>query len=358
VKKLHLYFLLGLVALSACSSSNRKTGTYKIAMVPSTSGQHGIYLMNSDRTGGKLIHPDGTAQLRASSCSPDGNKIAFFATHDEDLAIIRKYRMPLHFPLYLMDITGKNHKRLLDFPVSSFEWSPDSKQLLFISAYEDPERDNPEIQKGLRAPMSAAYILDLATATRKRVTEFGQNCSGSWSPDGKHLALSFGDAQSSDIYNASLTGKNSLRISDTPGINLKPVWSPNGKRIAYVSFIVQNQEMISQAFLIDPDGKNKKQIGSGNPYEVSWSVDGKIVLLRTVKGFTLASAEEDNSVELKNIVIQPQDAVFTPDGKEVMFRSNEDGPWYLFVADLKGGNIRRISGNLSVDTFCLSPIRH
>jgi Tol biopolymer transport system component len=345
------------VFLAACSSDTRKSGEYRIALVPEMAGQHGIFLINSDQTGGKLITTDETAQLRPSSWSPDGKKIAFFAARDEDSTIRKKYKIPLHHPLYLMDLTSGNEKRLLDFPVSSFEWSPDSRQLLYVSAYEDPAHIDPEIQKGLKAPMSAAYLLDLGTGARQRITGFGPYCYGSWSPDGRQLALSFGDAQTSDIYIASVDGKRTRRISDSQGINIKPVWSPDGKKIAFISFIPQAKELRGYACVIDSTGTNKKQISDVNPYEISWSKDGKFLLLRSTDGFTLASLDGNTLVDLNKKVIKPQDAVFTPDGKQVMFRSNHDGPFYLYVVDMNGANIRRFSGHLSASTFCVSPLR-
>jgi Tol biopolymer transport system component len=359
VIKLHPYILPCLaIALTACSSTARKPGEYKIALVADTIGQHGIFVINSDRTGGRLLTPDATVQLRASSWSPDGKNIAFYAARPEDSQIRKKYRMPLHFPLYLMDAAGGNQRRLLDFPVSSFQWSPDSRQMLFVSAYEDPEHDDPDVVKGIKAPMSAIYLLDLQTGVQKRVTDFNQNCYGSWSPDGSRLALSFGDAESSDIYIVSVDGKHTRRITDSHGINVRPVWSPDGKRIAYVSFVQQDNKMVASAYIMESDGTNKKQIGNVNPYEVSWSEDGKSLLLQSTEGLTLASADGNITVDLRNRVIQSQDAVFTPDGKEVMFRSNHEGPWFLYAVDLNGANIRRASGNLSASMFCLSPIRY
>jgi Tol biopolymer transport system component len=94
-----------------------------------------------------------------------------------------------------------------------------------------------------------------------------------------------------------------------------------------------------------------------NPYEVSWSVDGNSLLLRLTRGFTLASTDGNVTADLGSGVLQPQDASFTPDGKEVIFRSNHEGPWYLYAVDLKGTNIRRISGNLSASMYCLSPLK-
>jgi Tol biopolymer transport system component len=359
VTRLHaLVFICLAIILAACSPAARESGEYKIALVPDLAGQHGIFVINSDQTGGRLLTPDPSVKLRSTSWSPDGKKIGFFAARDEDSSMQLKYRMPLHFPLYWMDSTGVNQKRLLDFPVSSFEFSRDGHQLLFVSSYEDPAHNDPDIVKGLKNPMSAVYLLDLRTGSQKRVTGFGQNCSGSWSPDGGSVALSFGDAQSSDLYTASLDGKHTRRLnSDSPGIKLKPAWSPDGKRIAYISFVSRETGMISSAYIVDADGSNIKQIANANPYEVSWSVDGKILLLRLTRGFALVSAEGNTIVDMENKVIQPEDAVFTPDGRGVMFRSNHEGPSYLYAVDLKGTNIRRISGRLSASMFCLSPLK-
>jgi TolB protein len=344
------------VVLAACSQTAHKPKEYKIALVADASGQHGMFVINSDRTGGKLLTPDPTAQLRPSSWSPDGKKIAFFSARPEDAQILRKYRMPLHFPLYLIDAVGGSQKRIFDFPVSSFEWSPDGRQLLYVSAYEDPAHDDADVLKGVKAPMSLVYLMDFQTGEKKRVTDFGQNCYGSWSPDGHRLALSFGDAQHTDIYIASIDGKRSRKVSDSTGINIKPVWSPDGKKIAYVSFVSQPSGMVADAYVIDSEGKSKTQIRDADPYEIQWSIDGKLLLLKSYNGYTLATADGNKTSDMKNKVIKPQDPAFTPDGDGVMFRSDHEGPWYLYFVDLKGENIRRISGNLSSSTYCFSPV--
>lgn len=345
--------------MAAVSVSCQSSAGYKIALVPELSGQHGIFTINSDQTGGRLLIPEATAQLRPTSWSPDGKKIAFFATRDEDAPMLQKYKMPFHFPLYWMGAAGGKSKRLLDFPVSSFEFSRDGRKMLFVSAHEDPAHNDAEVVKGLKNPMSAIYILNLENGAQNRATGFGQNCYGSWSPDGKNVALTFGDTpQISDLYTASLDGKHTRRLTDSPGVKVKPVWSPDGQSIAFISFVSQPGGMTSNAYTIRADASDLKKIPNANPYEVAWSMDGKMLLLRFTRGFALVSAEGDTLVDMEDRVIQPQDAAFTPDGNHVMFRSNHEGPSYIYSVDLKGSNIQRISGRLSASMFCLSPLRN
>jgi Tol biopolymer transport system component len=325
--------------------------------VPARSGQHGIFVMNSDRTGGKLLTPEMSAQIRASSWSPDGKKIAFFAAYPEDSGILAKYRMPFHNPLHEMNTAGGNRRRLLDFPVSSFKWSPDSQQLLFISAYEDPEHDDPAVLKGTKRLMSAVYVLRLRTGEQRRMTSFGYNCSGSWSPDGTQLVLSFGTEQSSDIYTVSLDGKHTRRLTDSQSIKTKTAWSPNGKAIVYISSVAPGgEDQAAGVYVIDAMGTARKSAFDGMASEVAWSPDGNFLLIQSAGGLILTDADGRRKINLLPGLDRPLDAVFTPDGREVMFRSNHEGQWNLYTVDLNGANLRRMTGNLSASMFCLSPL--
>ena len=354
-----LYILLFLCAvLPGCSPDSRQSGEYKIALVPELAGQHGIFVMNSDTSRSKLLTPEATAQLRPSSWSPDGKKIAFFAALRQDADILNQYRMPSHFLLYLINAAGGSPERLLDFPVSSFEFSPDGSQLLYVSAYEDPARNDADVVRGKKAPMSAVYLLNLQTGKHRRVTGFGQYCDGAWAPGGDRLALSFGTEKGSDIYTATLDGKHTKRISDSPGINTQPVWSPDGKKIAYISIVPHPEKGTDAgAYVMDAEGGNKRRIGNVTAYEVSWSLDGRSLLLQSAEGVTLASADGARTISLAQRLVQPRDAVFTPDGREIMFRSNHEGVWHLYAVDLAGAHLRRITGNLSASMFCLSPLK-
>ena len=358
-----------LVFWIACSTHTSDRGDYKIALVPSRSGQQGIFVMNSDTTGGKLLTTDANAQLLPSSWSPDGGKIAFFAVRSEDADMISAYRMPQHFPLYEMESSGRNQRRLLDFPVSDFEWSPDGEEMLFVSAYEDPEHNDPAVRKGIKDPLSAVYVLNVKSGDQRRLTSFGHHCSGSWSPDGSSLALGFGTEEQSDVFTSSPDGKHARRLTDSQGMNLKPRWSPDGKSLAFVSIAPQGKgENLSGVYIIDSAGTNKRRVSDMEAFSITWSPDGKSLLLQSATGLVLMDLEKNRTVPLAPRIGRPLEGVFTPDGREVMFRSNHEGTWNLYAVDLAkavtstsavdiyGAGVRRLTGRLTAATFCLSPL--
>jgi Tol biopolymer transport system component len=346
-----------LVAQFSCSPGAQRSGNFRIAIVPSRSGQHGIFVMNSDSSGGKLLTPDSNAQLRPSSWSPDGKKIVFFSYRREDAEIMNKFRIPSHFPIYIMEASGSNQKRLLDFPVSGFSWSPDSRKLLFTSAYEDPAKDDLDIKRGARAPMSAVYVLDLSTGAHKRLTAFGQNCFASWSPNGSLAALSLGSNGEANIYVVSLDGKVARHFTNSATMDLRPAWSPDGQTIAYAAVPSLNADaQDAGVYIIKADGSGKKRISSIIAYDVYWSPDGKKLLLLSSGGIYLLALDDGKILSISTPSDRPLDAVFTPDGMKVMFRSNLEGDWYLYAVDLKGENRKRISSQLTASLFCLSPL--
>lgn len=357
--KFYLRFVpILLMAAMACSTGSRNTGDFRIALTPARHGQNGIFVMNSDTTGGKLLTPDAGAQLRLMSWSPDGKRIAFFTTRSTDAGILAAYRMPFHFLLYAMDAGGGSEKRLLDFPISGFAWSPDGRRLLYISSYEDPQHDDLQVLKGKKIPMSAIYVLNLQTGQRSRLTSFGRNCSGSWSPEGSRLALSFGDEQMSDIYMASFDGQPTRRLTGSQAIYIKPAWSPDAKLIVYISMPPTGAEgKDAGVYVMDPAGANKRRISSMAASSAVWSPDGKLLLLQSAAGVTLTDSSGAKSANPIPQISRPMEAQFTPDGKEIVFRSDHEGEWHLYAVELKSYNLRRITGRLSSSTYCLSPLR-
>jgi Tol biopolymer transport system component/imidazolonepropionase-like amidohydrolase len=99
----------------------------------------------------------------------------------------------------------------------------------------------------------------------------GTSMSVSVSPDGRSLAL---DLQGS-LWILPAKGGRAKRITDYFSDARQPVWSPDGKTIAYFAY----RDGTYHLWTISPDGTDAKQLMSG-PYddrEPAWSPDGKTI---------------------------------------------------------------------------------
>jgi len=343
---------------TACSATPGGLGGYKIAFVPSISGQHGIFVMNSDTSNWKILIPDANAQLRFASWSPDGKKIVFFTVRAQDADILKKYRMPYEYLLYVMDAAGSNQKRLVDFPIIDFAWAPDSRRLFLISAHEGSDRDSSEVLSARINPLASIYVFDPQTGDTTRLTGSGRNCAASWSPDGTHLAVSFGDAENGGIYVMSADGQHSDRLTDgSTTVDTRPIWSPDGKSVAYVAYPKgETSAGDGGVFVISADGTGKKRVTEEDVYYVRWSLDSTMLLLQAVNGVRLIDRDGKKQVNLSAGLRNTKNSIFTPDGKGVMFCSNEQGAWNIYSVGLDGKGQKLLTGRTNSDNFCMSPL--
>ena len=347
-----------LLLCAGCSHPGGADG-FKIAFVPSKPGEHGVVSINSDTTGLKILVADPMAQVRFASWSPDGKRLAFYNLRSQDQDILKKYRMINEYLLYVMDATGANQKRLLDFPVIDFGWAPDSRRLFFISAYESPERNSPELLNGTRNPLAFVYVLDMQTGGTTRLPGSGRNCSASWSPDGTRLAVGFGDGENCGIYLISPDGGRSERLTDGSTIDFRPAWSPDGKTIAYVAYPKTDADANnSGVFVIAADGTGKRRVDQETVSYVMWSMDGSRLLLQAANTARLVDRYGQKRVLLSagTGLHRIVNAILTPNGKGVMFCSDDSGVWNIYSAGLEGQHRRTITSRTSSSNFCLSPL--
>jgi TolB protein len=332
------------IAWMTCCSSSHKTEDYKIAFTASQIKQPGIFMMESDATAKKSLISDPKAHLISASWSPDGSKIAFLSARNSDSDSLNNHQIPYHFSLYEIDVASGKEKRLIDMPVNSFQWSPNGKQMLFISAYEDPDRVK-----------YAVYILNPPTGEQRRVTSFGKSCSATWSPDGAQLAFSLGDDKISDVYTVRSDGQSTRCLTDSKSLVSGPAWSPDGKTLAYVTLNSPgSKNTVGGVYVVNPDGTNSKLISSFMAYSVFWSPDGKLLLAQWDGGASLMDAEGKKTKNMAS-EMSPIDMVFAPDMKKMMFRSNHEGDWHIYSIDLNGQHLRKIL-EFPTPSFCLSPM--
>ncbi len=133
-------------------------------------------------------------------------------------------------------------------------------------------------------------------SNRKQLTNDGNgNVAPKWSPDGKKIAyMTQSEAQNGIVFhvmNADGSDNKAITEKRSGSMSLLPDWSPDGEHIAYTAGLItpdMEQELASgkkdpmdimnvKIFVIDADGSNKKQLTFGNDSDAvpSWSPDGK-----------------------------------------------------------------------------------
>ncbi len=240
--------------------------------------------------------------------SPDGKWIAYSGRLGEQRGLI----------VARPDGTGKRFLAAIDgtnspLPTTgkTVAWSPNSKQIAYVSAQPGPETadatgDPIVITRYLYKPTATEgnshfndnkrlhiFVIDVATGKSRQLTSgVHHEHSIEWSPDGKEIAfISNRERNEDQFFNYDIFAVNPLngeirRITATESAEYRPHWSPDGKTIAYEATKrgltdLETTMEDTHAWLIDRDGGNRREIGStidNRQGEPAWTSDGQSLL--------------------------------------------------------------------------------
>jgi TolB protein len=146
-----------------------------------------------------------------------------FSTRLAYVLVQRNARNVAQYVLEVSDQDGFNPRPLLTSsePIMSPAWSPNGKQLAYVS-FENQR--------------ASIYVEDVASGVRRMVSQFsGINGAPAWSPDGHKLALVLSKDGSPNIYVLDLASKQLTQLTKDFSINTEPTWSPNSRTLAFTS---------------------------------------------------------------------------------------------------------------------------
>jgi Tol biopolymer transport system component len=129
-----------------------------------------------------------------------------------------------------------------------------------------------------------------------------------WSPDGKKIAfVSTRISGKPYIFSMNPDGSNVTQLTDGIGHGFFFVWSPDGKKIAYVTYSDDPNIYTGELIVIDADGKNKTILTNKIDYDYEsfifgWSPDSQYLVYRLVEGenspgLYVANADGSNQIE-------------------------------------------------------------
>ena len=130
-------------------------------------------------------------------------------------------------------------------------------ELLFSNAFASR---NPQIVfTTTRHGHDEIYVMDADGGNEKRLTNNKVHDWGpAWSPDGRKIAfVSARDGIKIQIYVMNHDGTNQERLTDGWHDNW-PSWSPDGQKIAYWSLVIADKT--PGIYVMDSDGSNRRKL--------------------------------------------------------------------------------------------------
>jgi len=201
----------------------------------------GVHVMDADGTNDTTL-PD-TGDAFDPDWSPDGEQIAFSRCF-ENCAI------------WVMDADGSNQVALtthqFDDIDSSPSWSPDGTQIAFHS-----DRDS---IPGFG--IDNIYVMDADGSDETNLTDTNDSADGegspAWSPDGTKIAFSAFRVDNWEIYVMDADGSDQTNLTIDPGFDVEPTWSPDGSRIAFQS--IRDGGDTGEIYAMESDGSGQANL--------------------------------------------------------------------------------------------------
>ncbi|MDB6096081.1 MAG: tolB [Francisellaceae bacterium] len=265
--------------------------------------------------------------------------------------VVKNKSHGLTSPIQIMhfdNITG-NHFRALAHHISDLLF----EKILGVKGIFSTRIAYVSVEDG---PRHANYILEVADHDGYNPKSLQKSAyplmSPSWSPDGKKIAFVSFDKNRASINIVDVASGKSERITQFPGINGAPSWSPDGRSLA----LVLSKDGSPKIYTIDLQTRQLRKITEGNTIDTEprFTPDGQSIIFTSNRGGKAqvykASVTNGRVERLTFKGVYNARPSLTPDGKKliVMHRAEEGGSFSIAVQNILTGEMQILT-NASLD---------
>ena len=344
-------------------------------------GVGNIWLVGT--SGGDAIQLTQSGKDSAPSWSPDGKTLAFLSGRDGTSQV------------YVISMEGGEAKKLTTLSTGAdlFKWSPDGKSIAFTSGVyvdckddacnkkRDEEKEKSKVKahvaehllyrhwdhwsEGKRSHLfiqpveatPAAHDLTEAADYDVPPDQRGGDTDLNFSPDSKEICYTAvtdkmeATSTNGDLFLVPVTGGEPKRITTNQGFDGNPVYSPDGKYIAYHAQMTAGYEADRwQVLLYNRQAGQSENISASfdrSAGELSWSPDSKtIYFLAENETLQPIYAMEPRAGATPKKLLDGYNAAysFSGDGKILVTeRTSLTMPGELFVAAADGSGLKQLT---------------
>ncbi len=147
-------------------------------------------------------------------------------------------------------------------------------------------------------------------------------------------------------------GSDSRQLTHLPDGACQPDWSPDGKRLVFISPCQGKKDMYPGAslFIINADGTGLTPLATlpGGDFDPAWAPDGTQIAFTTLRDYNIPHLFlyklSDHSVKrLSNQVNRERHPAWSPDGKQLAYETTILSQPQIWTMSAKGENAREFS---------------
>jgi TolB protein len=261
VRRLAVFAALAALLVTGCGGSSKPKGPPDLLFVSTRDGDYAIFGADAKGDGvhrltdekGDTSSPAGLYFQNEPAWSPDGTRIAFVSSRDG------------HSHVFTMSPDGTGTKRLTDSNQNDDHpsWSPDGRWIVF-------------------AREGAIFRVPAAGGKATRVGKGrGAAADPAYSPDGSLIAYDYREPGFSirELYVMRADGTGVRKLTDLREVSSYPTWSPDGKRVAFLSNAFTGH---AELFVVPVAGGTAKRVTTSDldAIQPAWGPNGELAFSR------------------------------------------------------------------------------